>query len=559
MGGGTKDDKAAGQERGQEQDLSPYAGRWVAMAGEQVAGVGDTAVAAERLGRRNRLRERLAIYFVEPEGGELLALPKLMRQLQTVFRRHDQPIYLVGGAVRDALLGRRSKDLDFVVPDSAIPLAFKVADALKLPAYVLDRERDAGRVVLPDGKTTLDFSCYRGDGLLDDLRSRDFSINAMALPSAAQTRASLVDPCGGQADLEAGLIRLTHSRAIADDPVRAMRAIRHAADFGFALENSTRDAVRGSKDQLQSVSVERVRDELLKMMQGTAPARTIQMMHELDLLATVLPEVAALADVPQTPPHFESALPHTIRVLDRLAHLDGIFAADSPPSDPRLAEVYERLLPYSQPLADYLDRRLDGGLSGRQAIRLGALFHDIGKATTMTVEPDGRIRFFNHADAGADLAAKRLSILRLSREVIRQVRAIVDGHMRPLLLAQNKTLSKRATFRFFRDTGGAGLDITLLAMADQLALPNGAGEAQWQNLLGVVGQLQANFFENFSETVQPQAILNGRELMETLQLEPGPKIGRLLVLLLEAQAAGEVSTREEAIALVTRLSGEGDR
>jgi putative nucleotidyltransferase with HDIG domain len=551
------DENTASQDRNTGQDLSDYAGRWVALAGEQVAGVGDTAVAAERLGRRNRLRERLSVYFVEPEGGQALDLPQQLHQLQPLFRRHDRPIHLVGGAVRDVLLGRQIKDLDFVVPEGAIGLAFKVANSLGLPAYILDRERDSGRVVLPDGETTLDFASYRGDDLLDDLRFRDFTINAMALPVAAQTQASLVDPCQGQIDLDARVIRFTHSSAIEADPVRTMRAARHSVDFEFAIEEATRDAVRKGATLLNTVSVERVRDELMKMMHAIAPANALRAMRDLALLPAVLPEVAALADVPQTPPHFEFALDHTISVMARLTQVEEMVVSDRPQSGANLAEAKQLLAPYRERLAEHLKRRLDGGANGKQVLRLAALLHDVGKSETMTVEPDGRIRFFGHAEVGASITRRRMAKLRQSREVTRQTATIVSGHMRPLLLAQNPKLSRRAIFRFFRDYESAGLDITLLAMADQLALSRtDDSDDHWRRLLEVVGQLHRHYFEHFDETVQPVAFLDGSDLMEILQIDPGPKVGQLLGRLLEAQAAGEVNDRAEAVALVTRLAAE---
>jgi putative nucleotidyltransferase with HDIG domain len=523
--------------------------------GDQVAGVGDTAVAAERLGRRNRLRERLAVYFVEPEGGQPLSLPEQLIQLQSIFQSHDRPIHLVGGAVRDVLLGRSMKDLDFVVPGGAVRLAFRVANSLNLPAYVLDRERDAGRVVLPDGETTLDFTCYRGEDLLSDLRNRDFTINAIALPVAARTRASLIDPCDGLTDMKAGLIRQTHPAAIEDDPVRAMRAVRHAVDFDFTITDETCDAVRGAAALLDGVSIERVRDELLKMMRSRAPEKAFYLLEDLSLLPSVLPEIAALADIPQTPPHYESVLAHTGSVLRWISQVEELVTLEEPPAEQMLAEAHQCLAPYRQELVQHIGRRLDGGVSGRQVLRLGALFHDVGKAETMTVEANGRIRFLGHAEVGAVTAAKRLSDLRLSREVVRHEKALIAGHMRPLYLAQNPKLSRRAIFRFFRDCGSAGLDITLLALADHLAVyHSGQVEPQWRRLLDVVSKLHEHYFTRFNETVQPEALLDGRSLIEILSIEPGPEIGRLLGLLVEAQAAGEIETREQAITLIKALA-----
>ncbi|MFQ5421637.1 MAG: hypothetical protein ACE5EY_14890, partial [Anaerolineae bacterium] len=196
-------------------DLTAYARRWVALAGDVVAGVGYTAVEALHLAQRNRPKERFTLQFVEEPGGEPLALSPLLERVRPLLQGQDRPIYLVGGAVRDALLGRVSHDLDFVTPQRAIRLAFHMADSLGVPAYALDKNRDTGRVVLANEKTTLDFARFRGDSLTADLQDRDFTINAIALPATAQTTHSLIDPCGGAADLQAKLIRQTHAQAIA--------------------------------------------------------------------------------------------------------------------------------------------------------------------------------------------------------------------------------------------------------------------------------------------------------------------------------------------------------
>ncbi len=300
-------------------DLTPYAGRWVALAQGRVAGVGFTAEEAQRLARRNRPKERLALRFVEPSGGKALALPVLLERIRPLLEEQEFPVYLVGGAVRDALLGRPSKDLDFVVPRQAIRLAFQVADALGLPAYVLDRERDTGRVVLPEGGVTLDFARFRGSDLEADLRDRDFTVNALALPATAQTTAALIDPCGGMADLQAGQLRLTHPNALQQDPVRALRAVRLSLSLGFTLLPETAMTVSAAASLLPQTSIERVRDELIKLLETAVPDQSVALLHQLGLLPHVLPEIAALAEVTQSPPHHEAVLPHTINVLRWLA------------------------------------------------------------------------------------------------------------------------------------------------------------------------------------------------------------------------------------------------
>jgi putative nucleotidyltransferase with HDIG domain len=547
-------------------DLSPYTGRWVALIGNEVAGVGYTAVAAEHAARRSRPRDRFILQFVEAPGGAKLVLPELMERLRPLFAQETQPVYLVGGAVRDALLGQVSHDLDFVMPANAIKLSFRVADALGVPAYVLDKERDAGRVILPDTHTYLDFTRFRGPDLEADLHGRDFTLNAIALAAAAQTDASLIDPTNGRADLQAGIIRHIHARSLLDDPVRALRGLRLALRLGFALAPETAVAIREAAPQLPTCSTERIRDELLKLLQSSQPDTAVRQMQELGLLAVVWPELAALAGISQSPPHHEDVLNHTLSVLRWLALLERGFAGQM-----ERAEVTARSrfgFAASQKLADYLphlqahwQRVVDGGVDGRTLLRLGALYHDVGKPETRTVEEggepgaaSGRIRFFNHDKIGAEITARQLHRLTLSNEAVSHVQRIVAGHMRPLLLAQaGPTISRRAVYRYFRATGTAGLDIAVLSLADYLAARNGVGDGagsadEWERLLGIVGQLLTHYFDRHEETVAPPALVNGRDLIEELKLQPGPEVGRLLRLIQESQAAGDIHTREQALA-----------
>lgn len=534
-------------------DLMSYAGRWVALVGDLVAGVGFTAAEALHLAQRNRPKERFTLQFVEEPGGEPLALSPLLERLRPFLSQQEIPIYLVGGAVRDALLNRVSHDLDFVVSHQAIRLAFEVADTLGLPAYVLDRKRDTGRVVLAAESTTLDFARFRGSSLEADLRARDFTINAIALPATAVTTNSLIDPGAGTADLAAGIIRQTHDQAMTNDPVRTLRALRLAHSLHFTLASETAAAITAAAALLQTVSAERVRDELLKLLGTAVPHQALRQMSDLGLLTVILPEIAALKDVAQSAPHHEPVLAHTFSVLRWLAQIEAIVDGAEPTAS-TLTAIVEALAAYRPQLAEHLNRRLDGGVDGRTLLRLGAMFHDVGKKETQTVAADGRIRFLGHENVGAKLAGQRLRRLALSNQAIKHVKQIVAGHMRPLSLINSpKPLSRRAVFRYFRDTQSAGLDIGLLALADHLAAFDGPGElAVWRRLVDVVTVLFRHYFEQFTETIAPPPLLSGRDLMNDLDIPPGPEIGRLLRLIQEAQAAGELSTREEALQFARR-------
>lgn len=480
---------------------------------------------------------------------------ELLARIRPLLISRDTPVYLVGGAVRDAILERPAYDLDFVVERDATQLAFSVGDALHVAAYVLDRERDIGRVVLgPD--VVLDFARFRGPDLEADLRARDFTINAMAVDAAnfpPQELSAVIDPTGGLDDLRAGVVRLAYSHAIKDDPLRALRAVRLAWHLGFRVTPDTADAARRGAPRIAEISAERVRDELLKIVLGPAPHDALHQMADLNLLSVTLPAIETLRSVRQSAPHHEPVLAHTLSVLQRLVQVERSLAGKDDPQDDTEPSLRDILHPNATSLREYLARPIDGMLDGRAVLRLGALYHDVGKAATASVEEDGRIRFLGHDKEGAKIAARRLREMRLSNDAVTHVRAIVAGHMRPLHLTQaflhHNRLSRRAVYRFFRDTGDAGLDIVLLSLADHLATYDGPGpEQQWHALQTVVRRLLMHYFEQYKETVSPEPLLNGSELIAALDLKPGPEVGRLLRLIEEAQAVGEVQTKPEALA-----------
>ena len=530
-------------------DLSPYAGRWVALVGNIVAGVGHTPEEAKRLAQHNRPKERSILRFVEVPGGEPLRLSSLLDKLRPLFLELEQPVYLVGGAVRDAVRGVDNYDLDFVVSERAIPLTFTIGNNIGKPAYVLDKERDAGRVVLPEAHTMLDFTCFRGTDLIADLADRDFTINAMALPATAVTTASIIDPFNGLEDLAKKQIRLVHPDALKKDPVRALRAVRQGLSYGFSLTEDTQTAVIAVAPSLHKSSIERRRDEFVKLLETAVPDQAISHLHKLGLLSEILPEVADLEAIEQSAPHHEPVLAHTISVLRWLVAVETAVVNQQEIQIPELAEIQPQFTEYSEGLQEHLARDIDGGLNGRLLLRLDGVFHDVGKKDTQTIEESGRIRFLGHDKVGAELAGKRLRQMTFSNKAVKQVETAVNAHMRPLQLAQDgKRPSRRAIYRYFRATEETGLDIGLLSLADHLATYGGVGdEIAWHNLVTVIVELFRHYFNQYEDTVSPEPLINGRDLIHLLKIPAGPEIGRILRLVQEAQAAGELTTRKEAL------------
>lgn len=486
----------------------------------------------------------------------------LLGRIACWLREEGVEAYLVGGSVRDALLGRGAQafhDLDFAVPAGGLVLARRLANWLGGAFFPLDAERDTGRAVLtkPDGgRLYLDFARWRGDSLQTDLADRDFTINAMALGVTRGERVALIDPFGGQADLSAGVVRAVSEQSFAHDPARTLRAVRIEAELGFHLEPHTEALLRHAVPWLDRVSRERVRDELDRILAAPGAAGHVHRLDDLGLLALVLPEVIALKGVTQSLPHRTDVFTHTLQVLEVL---EGLFAwlwpgAGYTPLAKDGASAATRLAPWRGPLQAHLSQPTSGDRVRATLLKLAALLHDVGKPETRSEDEAGRIRFLGHEKGGAEIAARALGRLRFSSKEVALVRTTVVHHLRPLHLSKVEAVTHRAVYRFFRDAAAAGVDVTLLGLADQLGTRKDALDlTEWQRALDVAAALLAGYYHRHREVISPPKLVNGRDLMRTFGLSPGPRLGELLERVREAQVEGLVSTREEALALVREI------
>ncbi len=467
----------------------------------------------------------------------------------------DVTVYLVGGAIRDALLQRTSHDLDFVLAGNVLAIARRVGNKLGAAYFPLDEERQTARLVLnlPDGeRLKLDFAALRGADLESDLRQRDFTINAIAL--SLKDSSTLIDPLGGAADLHAKILRACSTSAFTDDPVRVLRSIRLAASLRCRIRPDTSQQIRQAVGLLPSVSPERLRDELFRILDGPQPVTAVRLLDHMGALAVILPEVAALKGVAQSAPHIMDVWNHTLDVLQRLEQVLGVLALDcdqEKSADWASGFISIQLGRYRQQIAEHLQQTLNPERSLRGLIFLAGLYHDVGKPPTQHEDERGRIRFFAHEQVGARLVGERAMQLRLSNAEIERLEKIVEQHMRPLLLAQSgEKPSRRAIYRYFRATGTAGVDICLLSLADTLATfgPTLPREIWAQHLATTRALLEA-WWEYPERAVTPPSLVNGHDLMQVFELKPGPQIGVLLDAIREAQAIGRVNTREQALML----------
>ena len=228
----------------------------------------------------------------------------------------SEEVYLVGGAVRDAWLQRPLRDIDLATPDDGRPLARRIANALHGAYYSLDPERGVGRALIPweGAQLVVDVAQFRGPDLLTDLQKRDFTLNAMAVRVAGDLQ-TVIDPLGGQHDLAQKRLRQCSPTSIADDPVRALRAVRASLTFGLTIEPATRESIRQAGPRLGTASTERVRDEFFNLLDARHPAGALRALKQLGLLAQIIPQTEAMQHVAQSPPHEFDLWNHTLAVI----------------------------------------------------------------------------------------------------------------------------------------------------------------------------------------------------------------------------------------------------
>ncbi|MCE9646354.1 MAG: HD domain-containing protein [Chloroflexi bacterium] len=537
------------------QNHSPYAGRWVACVRGRIVAQGGTPEQAMRASQHSRYKEKPEIIFMPAS----FLLPPIVQKIMDVLPP-DQEIHLVGGAVRDLLLSRLSPDLDFAVPSNGIVLARKVANALNADFVPLDTERDTGRVICTDdagSRIFLDFAVYRGmgegRGLEEDLRARDFSINAIAYNLRDDT---IFDPLEGGNDLRTKVIRASSPTSLSDDPVRILRAVRLAAALGFKIEKDTRELMKQAVGRLETISPERLRDEVFKILNGPKPDTAIRALEMLGVLPHLMPELTAMKGVQQSEPHMYEVWTHSLAVLD---YLDQVLSALRVGYDAeKTNDMFTGLLTlglgrYREQIANHFTQTLNIDRPMRSLLFFAALYHDVSKPETRTVEESGRIRFFDHEVRGAEVAVDRARAFNLSNDEVDRLRIIIRNHMRFHFFAnrlenEKQTPSRKAIYRFFRDVGEAGVDLVLLALADVRATRvHALSMDTWKTYLDVARILLENYWERPEEVVAPPRLLDGNDLMNELGLQPGPDVGRLLESIRENQAAGKIETREQAL------------
>jgi poly(A) polymerase len=455
--------------------------------------------------------------------------------------------WIVGGALRDELLGRPVRDVDVAVAGDPAPLARAIAATVGGPVFRLSEAFGAWRVIDRARGRVFDVSPLQADAIEDDLAQRDFTVNAMAraveeaaIAGDVLPGGELIDPLGGRADLDSRTLRVLGPGAYERDPLRPLRLARFVAELGFEPDPETERLTAAAAPGVTRAAGERVFGELRRLVIADGALAGLALADRLGLLHAVLPEVAELHQVEQSRYHHLDVYDHTLEVLAKQIELeprlDEVFGAEDAA---RLRRVLE------EPLADELTRA--------QALRFGGLLHDIGKPATRDVRPDGRVTFIGHDSLGERMVRSLCRRLRTSERLARFLEGLTRHHLVLGFLVHERPLDRRQVYRYLARTSPVEVEVTLLSCADRLATRGRRAEEATEAHIDLARELMHAALD-WREHGPPAVPIRGDELARELGIEPGPELGRLLAQLEEAAYAGEATTRDEAVALGRRLT-----
>ncbi len=448
----------------------------------------------------------------------------------------EETAWLVGGALRDRLLGRPTSDYDIAVQGEPRRLARALASSAAGHAFALSETFGGWRVLARDHSWQVDLLPLAGETIEEDLGRRDLTVNAIAQPVSGD---GYVDPFGGLEDVRLRRLRMVSADAFEHDPVRVLRLARLASELGLVPEPETMAVAARSSPGLRNVAPERIFLELKRIVVSERALEGLALMDDLGATEVILPELASLRGIEQSHFHHLDVYGHTRAVLKETIALvrdPGLAFGDHGPAVTRVLD---------EPLANELSRG--------QALRFGALFHDVAKPRTRDVTPQGRVTFIGHDATGAEMAVAALQRLRASERLCDYVGALTRHHLRLGFLVHEMPLSKRAIYRYLKACAPVQVEVTVLSVADRLATRgSGSSEAIAKHLelaRQLVGEALA------WRLAPPKPPVRGDELARALGIETGPVIGTMLDELEEASFAGEIGDREQALERARQLLG----
>ncbi len=423
----------------------------------------------------------------------------LIEKIKPYIKNYDS--YLVGGYLRDLLSGEISPDRDIAIKcDNLAKLTKKIADELNGSFVELDSINEIYRVVF--GNDYIDFAKLLNNNLIDDIKRRDFTINAITYDINNE---KFVDITGGKKDFEEKIIRTYKISNLSDDPLRTLRAIRFQAKLGFRIDDEIINFIKENNSLILNVAPERIHQELIKTFEGKFLINALFSMDETGLLDVIFPFFKDIKKIPSNSHHHLDLFHHLIETTGNI--------------------------------------RIN-----KPELKLAAFIHDLAKPDCWTIEKDtGRHRFIGHDELGAKKVVPFLKKLKFSNKEIEYISKMVQFHIYPSALMKDENVTERAIIRFIRKIGDDTLDLLELARADRLSARGPAVSDEMIEVnLSNLEKLKEKYFEISPKLKEMPKLVDGNEIMQILNLKPSPKLKEIIDEIKELQLEGKINTKEDA-------------
>ena len=460
---------------------------------------------------------------------------KILSRIAAEFSGNN--IYVVGGTVRDYLMGKVSYDRDLIITDmEAKDFAQSLNKIFNSTFITLDEENKIYRLVLKDSDDIhnpqmIDITNPIDNSLEMDLMRRDLTINAIAVNI---NTGEVIDLFGGVADIKNKTLNYIEEGNFMDDPLRLLRVYRFQATLDFDLGSDTIHAICKYSDLIEKPAKERVLYELMKLFNGDYTAKALINMNKTWLLEEVFPIVKELKQVPPNFHHHLDLLNHSIETVNQIQMI-------YENSDDRVKE--------------HLNRCDFGGFPRLAHLKLAGFLHDIGKFSTWTIEKDtGRHRFIKHDDVGSKLVKPILKSLTCSNRQIDYISEMIKNHIYPSSLMCEQDVNEKAMMRYLRKLNDNVIDNIVLAKADRLSARGEViTDEMIENNISNLDKLQNFYFESLEKLTPLPKLVDGNELMERFNLTQSPLLGNIIAAIHDAQLDGDVTTKEQALDLAKKL------
>jgi len=465
-------------------------------------------------------------------------MEKIIKKMQLISENENTGVFIVGGYMRDFLLNKKSFDMDICVSKSAENFAKKLAKALDGKFIILDKKNKNYRVALLNCSNLkyIDVSQMHGKNIEEDLKKRDFTLNALAVSinDFGNITKNIIDPCKGYNDLKIKTVNAVSEAVFKQDPIRILRCFRIASELNFTISKKTLSLVKKNAGLIKKAVPEMIKNEFFRVLSSNNSVKYIELMDEYGLLENIFPIIKEMKkSARKFYYHPKGLFQHTMLTLDSIEKI--------------LNDTGKYFKVSNADLLKHLDVNYSENVNKKNLLKFIALFHDCAKPDCAK-KVDGKLRFLDHENIGADKIEVIMQRMKMGKKEIQYAKNIVSSHMRPSNLLKTGTATERAKLRLFRDIGENIPDLLIIALADWHSYKN--LKVYSKKILEMQQNKVSKFIDDYFETskkISEPKIIDGNILMKKLSLKPGKIIGELLKIIKEKQNKGLISTEKEAL------------